>query len=132
MRTEPPPTPAPPSVRSAPVSQPETLEPEIAPAKPMPIKVRRQAQATKRRTRRKAKRDGRIAKVAEWAKSKPSLAYAEMREKRPGKVDFYTECRAAISEPDLPFREYRDGVKIERNRKRAAAKAEAEAAAQKS
>lgn len=97
------------------------------PAKPVPVKAQRQEQAAKRKARREAKKNSRITGAAEWAKGKPNLNYAEAREKPPSKkVDFYTECEKVV--PDLTYNEFKAGLKIERDRRRA----EAEAPARKS
>lgn len=130
---EPPPTSTPPSVRSAPDGKPKSPKPasdeppipKAQPAKSVPVKVQRKAQTTKRKARRKAERDKRIDKVAELAKGKPNLTNVEIRERQPGKMDFYTECQAAI--PGLAYNELKAGLKIERRRR-----AEAKATARKS
>ena len=92
----------------------------------MSVKARRQAQATEHKARRKAKKSSRITAAAAWAKNRSNLSYAEVRERQPGKVDFYTECKATV--PGLTYNEFRAGLKIERARRRV----EAEAAARKS
>jgi hypothetical protein len=100
--------------------------PAAEPARLVSVKAQRQAQATKRKAQRKAKKNSRITAAAAWAKDKPNLTNAEVREKPPSKkVDLYTECAAAV--PNLTYNEFKAGLKIERRKR-----AEAEAAARKS
>ena len=90
--------------------------PTALPARSVSVKARRQAQATKRKARRKAEKSSRIAAAAAWAKDKPNLINAEVREKPPSKVDLYTECTAAV--PNLTYNEFKAGLKIERSKAR--------------
>jgi hypothetical protein len=109
------------SVKPMPATTEES--PAAKSAKPVPVKAQQKAQEAKRKAQRKVERNSRIAAAAAWAKNKSNLNYAEVRESQPGKVDPYTECKATVS--GLTYNEFRDGLKIERNRRRVEAKATA-------
>jgi hypothetical protein len=93
--------------------------PKIKPvtASKSPKVQEKQKAAARRKPAAKTRRDARISQVMGLLAHKPNLKHAEIREKQKGKTDCFTECKAKIS--DLTFREFLEGLKAERKRRRA-------------